>query len=130
MDVLCQNKPDSFAEQLLALDVSMVCYIPEANAPWKIDLPTDLLDNAVKWYHLALGHLGQNRLFDTIHLHFYHPDLQNKVEDVVSHYEICQKQKQVLHGHGHTAPREANTHPWRDVAVDLIGPWKLHIGEA
>jgi hypothetical protein len=31
-------------------------------------------------------------------------------------------------GHGETAAREATTLPWRDVAVDLIGPWALTVG--
>jgi transposase InsO family protein len=125
--VLRQTKPASFVEQLLAPNVSVTCYIPEPNAPWKIYLPTPLLQNAVLWYHYALGHLGQNRLYDTMAIHLYHPDLKNTVTSVVTKCDICQKQKQVLRGHGHTAPREANAHPWRSVAVDLVGPWKLSI---
>jgi len=129
LEALRQDKPASFVEQLLAPDVSVTCYIPEPNAPWKIYLPTNLLDNAIKWYHLALGHLGQNRLYDTIHMHFFHPDLRNKIEYIISRCDACQKQKQVLRGHGHTALHEAHAHPWRNVAVDLIGPWKLQIAD-
>ena len=71
LEALHQDKPASFVEQLLAPDVRVTCYIPEPNAPWKINLPTNLLNNAIKRYHLALGHLGQNRLYDTIHMHFF-----------------------------------------------------------
>ena len=56
--VLRQSKPNSFAEQLLAPNVSIVFYIPEPNAPWKIYLPTPLLQDAVRWYHYSLGHIG------------------------------------------------------------------------
>ena len=50
------------------------------------------------------------------------------VEKVVTKCDTCQRQKQVLRGHGHVAPKEASATPWREVAVDLIGPWKLKIG--
>jgi hypothetical protein len=79
LTLLRQETPHTFMEQLLAPDTMIVCYIPEPNAPWKIYLPTDLLDTAVRWYHLALGHVGQTRLHDTMAAHFYHPDLSNKI---------------------------------------------------
>lgn len=113
---------------MLNYNVNLICYIPEPNAPWKIFLPTEILDPAVRWYHLALSHIGQNRLYDTMSQHLYHPDLRRKTEDVVTHCDACQKQKQVGRGYGYTAPREAAAHPWRDVAVDLVGPWPLTIG--
>jgi hypothetical protein len=124
---LRETKPQWFAQQLLAPETQVVCYMPTDNAPWKIYLPMQLLKDAVKWYHLALGHLGQTRLYDSMSLHFLHPDLKTQVENIVSTCDPCQRYKQVLRGHGHTAGREAATHPWRNVAVDLIGPWTLVI---
>jgi len=128
LQLLRQQKPAQFAEQLLAPHTNVVVYIPEPNAPWKIYLPTDLLDTAVRWYHLALGHLGQNRLYDTMAVHFYHPDLRNKVESVVTKCDICQRQKQQTRPYGEAPPREASAHPWREVAVDTVGPWTLEVG--
>lgn len=127
LDLLRQKKPQQYVEQLLAPNVNIVCYIPEPNAPWKIYLPTDLLDPAVRWYHLALGHIGQNRLYDTMAIHFFHPDLKNKVEFIVSKCDTCQRQKQTGRLYGEAPPREASAHPWREVAVDTIGPWTLEI---
>jgi hypothetical protein len=66
---------DSFIKQLLASDTQVVCHIPAPNPPRKIYLPTELLPNAVQMYHLALGHLGQNQLYDTISRHLYQPDV-------------------------------------------------------
>jgi hypothetical protein len=57
----------------------------------------------------------------------YHPDLRNKIEDVITKCDSCQKQKLVGKGYGHMAPQEAAAHPWQDVAVDLVGPWTLTI---
>ena len=127
LHALLQKHPDRFSKQLLAADVQLYCYIPEPNAPWKIYLPTSLLDDAIQWYHLSLGHLGQNRLYDTLHQQFYHPDLRSYVEKIVTTCDACQRQKNPLRGHGHVAAREVTLLPWREVAVDLIGPWKLQI---
>ena len=59
---------------------------------------------------------------------FYHPKLRNTVEAVLKPCIHCQKYKNVLRGHGETAPREAGMLPWSEVAVDLIGPWTLQVG--
>jgi len=127
LQALRNNQPNAFVQQMLAPDVSVYCYIPGPNAPWKIYIPTTLLRDAVRWYHLSLGHIGQNRLFDTMNQHLYHPDMRTVVEDIVTKCDACQRRKAVLRGHGENAPREALTHPWREVAVDLIGPWELTI---
>ena len=58
-------------------------------------------------------------------LHFYHPKLRKQVASTVATCDACQRNKNVGRGHGHVAPREASAHPWRHVAVDLIGPWTL-----
>lgn len=113
---------------MLAPGVTVVCYLPEPNAPWKIHLPTSLMSAAIRWYHLSLGHQGSTRLYETMATHFHNPNLKNRIEELVSHCDTCQRQKQVLRGHGHTAPREAGLHPWREVAVDTIGPWTINIG--
>jgi transposase InsO family protein len=128
LEALRQKDPQQFVQQLLAPGVSVYCYIPEPNAPWKIYLPTDLLLPAIQWYHYALSHQGSSRLFDTMSTHLYHPVLKDGIEKFVSVCDTCQRHKNVLRGHGHTAAREAGTVPWRQVAVDLIGPWELDIG--
>jgi transposase InsO family protein len=123
-----QEQPQRYARQMLAPGTEVVCYMPEGNVPWKICLPDAILDNAVRWYHLALSHLGSRRLHDTISKHFYHQRLRNKVEDLVEKCDTCQRLKAVGRGYGELAPREAEIHPWRTIAVDLIGPWTLKVG--
>ena len=85
---LRQTHPESYADQLLAPNTMVTCYISQPGKPWKVYLPTPLLDQAVRWYHLALGHIGQSRLYDTMRRHFYHPDLKTKVEDLVSKCDV------------------------------------------
>ena len=125
LEQLRQENAQQFVQQLLAPNTYVWSYIPKPDDPWKIYLPTELLEQTTRWYHLALSHQGQNRLYDTMAMHLYHPDLRRQVEAVVSRCDTCQRYKQVLRGHGHTATREASLHPWREIAVDLIGPGHL-----
>lgn len=123
-----QTNPTTYVRQLLAPNTQVYCYIPAENAPWKIYLPDELLNAAVRWYHLSLGHSGMSRLHDTMKMHFFHKNLRQTVENVVSTCDSCQKNKNNVRGFGLVAPREAQLLPWRQVAVDSIGPWTLQIG--
>ena len=86
-----------------------------------------MLDNIIRFYHLALNHIGITRLRDTIALHFYHPHLQPNVERVVHPCDSCQRYKVPGWWHGHLAARTAGITPWQEVAVDLIGPWSVSV---
>jgi hypothetical protein len=125
----CQ--PQRYVRQMLAPKNRMVyCYIPEPRAPWKIYLPNELLENAVRYYHLVLSHVGTTRLYDTISMHFYNRAFKGTVENIVSKCDPCQRSKLVGRGHRQTAPREAALLLWHEVAVDPIGPWELKVGNA
>ena len=60
-------------------------------------------------------------------MHFYNPQLKHTIEDMVARCDTCQWYKAVGRGHGDTARRETPLLPWREVAVDLIGPWILQV---
>ena len=125
---LVAQHPNRYPSQQLACNTQVRCRLNDPAAPngrWKIYLPDALLDNAIRWHHLALGHAGMNRTHDTMKLHFYHPDLRNRVETLISNCEPCQLYKNVGRGHGHLAPREVSMQPWYQVAVDCIGPWRF-----
>ena len=122
------TKKGRFAAQKLGPDVTVQCFIGQNSKSWKIYLPGEILSDAIQWYHLVLSHLGSQRLYDTMALHFYNPKLKNRIEELVSKCDACQRQKLVGRGHGAVAPREAALLPWREIAVDLIGPWTLQVG--
>jgi hypothetical protein len=84
------NEPNKLVPQMLAPNISVYCYIRQPNGPWKIYLPTELLNSAVRWYHMALSHIGSSRLYDTMSLHFYHRSLKKTIEDFVSRCDTCQ----------------------------------------
>jgi Integrase zinc binding domain len=94
-----QTRPHKVERRLLAAAILMYCYRALPDGPWKIYLPTALLHNVVRWYHLALGHCGISRLADTLRMHFHHPQLQARCEDVVSKCDPCQRHKNVGRGY-------------------------------
>eukprot|EP00978_Attheya_sp_CCMP212_P029762 scaffold106883_cov35-Attheya_sp.AAC.1 len=69
-----------------------------------------------------------NRTEDTINTHFYHPKIRERVIALCSKCDACQRYKANNRGYGHPPPREADMAPWREVCVDLIGPWKVKLG--
>ena len=125
---LVQKYPQRYVQQLLAPNLQVYCYIPNPNDSWKIYLPNALLEPSIHWYHHALSHIGGSRLYDTMSMHFHNAKLKNRIEEIVQRCDTCQRMKNVGKGHGHLAPREAPLVPWREVAVDLIGPWTIEIG--
>jgi hypothetical protein len=58
----------------------------------------------------------------------YNPKLHHSVEAIIKPCEHCQKYKNIQHGHGETAHREAGLLPWSEIAVDMIGTWTLEVG--
>ena len=53
-----QADPQHYARVLMDHNVQSICYMPQANAPWKICIPDALLDHMITWYHLVLSHVG------------------------------------------------------------------------
>jgi transposase InsO family protein len=127
LNALKATYPLQYVDRMLAPDVNVCCYSAQPEDFWKVYLPNELLENAVRWYHLALSHLGSTRVYDTMSMHFYNPKLKFTVEDIVSKCDPCQRFKLVGRGHGELAPREAALVPWDEVAVDCIGPWTLKV---
>ena len=95
---------------------------------WHIAIHTSLLDPIINWYHQMLAHVvGMTRFNATIATHFYHPTSKARVEHIVTVCEACQRTKLPGTGFGELPPRNALLLPWSEVAVDLIGPWKITV---
>ena len=100
----------------------------EENEDWRLCLPEGLIKESIKFYHLLLGHCGTQRLYDTMRARFHHPGLYTKCESYKCP-DNCHMYKNQGRSYGHHAPRQAQLLPWNECAVDLIGPWKIIIGE-
>ena len=123
-----QRKPDSYVVQQVSPNGQLVGYRAAPNAAFKVYLPASLYD-AVRWYHLSLGHIGITRLTDTISLHLYHPDLRTKVGEVVSRCGPCQLPKNNTPGYGQLALRQTSSHPRHSSHTYIISSLvELHSG--
>jgi Integrase zinc binding domain len=121
------HQPDCYFPQQLAPETSLVVYQSKPNDPWKICIPTVMLQDVIKLYHLSLNHVGMTRLHDSMALYFYHPRLRSSVEAFVRTCNACQRHKITTHHYTELPPRDAQVSPWREVAVDLVGPWDIEI---
>jgi len=118
--------PQKYVMQQIGQE-QLVCYRSHPQRPWRIVIPSTLLDNVIAWYHHVLNHVGMTRLFETIGTHFYHSQLKQRVQDIVGSCDACQRYKAAGQGYGELPPREAPLAPWTEVAVDLIGPWTVNV---
>jgi hypothetical protein len=99
------TKPHQYARTAMSNDVNVIGYIPEPNTPWRICLPTAMLHNTVRWYHLSLNHIGMTRTYDTMAIHLYHPKLKNVCEDILRSCDSCQRFKLSGRGYGEMPAR-------------------------
>ena len=86
----------------------------------------DSLIPTIRWFHQVLNHPGQARLFAALNQRYYHVQMRH----FVTHFncDTCQRYKLDGAGYGHLAEREVRVMPWTEVAVDLIGPWTIIVG--
>jgi transposase InsO family protein len=109
--------------------ISLVCIRHRYDHNFKIVIPDHALNYMVSWYHVALGHVGEQRLIGTMSQHLYHSRLAATVRSTIRPCLSCQLYKLPGRGYGHLAPREARVLPFSEVAVDLIGPWTVTVNE-
>jgi transposase InsO family protein len=106
----------------------VLCYVKPGDNPdtqWKIALAKDMIRPTIKWFHQVLGHPGQKRMRLTLQARYYHPDLRGEVDNYTC--DACQRHKLDGPTRGLLAERSISEQPWQDVAIDLIGPWKIPI---
>ena len=78
-------------------------------------------------YHYLLVHPGRDRTLKTISQHFYWKGLAKDVEKFCKKCPICQTTKVSYKKYGKLPVKEAETIPWYQLCVDLIGPYKIPI---
>ena len=108
------------------VNILTMCSDPTQPTLWKIYLPATLVANVIHWYHVTLGHVGIQKLYDTIRDRFASPRLYTLCQRYTCPHN-CHQWKQQGVGYGHLPPRNAQVAPWDEVAVDLIGPWKIEV---
>jgi transposase InsO family protein len=119
-------RPLQYPEQQFD-NIPVLSFQPAPNAPWKICIPTQQLEDVTSWFHLALNHCGQHRLLTTMGMHLYHPRLHSVAEQITKNCDTCQRKKLPGPEYVYMPLREANILPREEVALDLISPWTLKV---
>ena len=119
--------PARYVQNQLAPNANVICYLSQPNAPWKICIPDSKLDEIIQWHHTHLGHLGIKCTNDMIALHYFHLCLSSRREDLISRCDACQRNKPALRRYGELPPCNAVNTAWKEVAIDLIGPWTFTV---
>ncbi len=104
----------------------IICYKKDPAQPnWKIALPKSMVVDTIKWFHQVIGHLGEKRLCNTLDQRNHHRKLCYHIDRLKC--KDCQKYKLAGHGYGLLPKREVWIAPWEEVAINLIGPWKVKV---
>jgi len=90
----------------------------------RIALPEQMLKKTVAWFRQIMGHPGK-RLHETLQQRYYHPRLCCTINNLKCEY--CQRHTLSGKGYGLLSEQEMRIAPWTEVAVDLIGPWKIKV---
>ena len=84
-----------------------------------------MLADTVQWFHQVMGHPDDRRLRDMLNQCYHHPKLCYHISRLKC--RDCQKYKLAGRGYGLLPKREVRIAPWEEVAIDLIGPWKVKV---
>jgi hypothetical protein len=81
--------------------------------------------DTIKWFHQVMGHPCKKRLRETLNQCYHHPKLCYHIDKLKC--KDCQKYKLAGHGYGLLPEQEVWIAPWEEVAINLIGPWKVKV---
>jgi len=95
----------------------------------RILVPKTQQQRLLHWYHHMLMHPGEDRLFNTLHQHFTWPKMRQTIQHYVKTCPNCQKGKRGLRGYGEIPLKDVETQPWKDMCVDLSGPWSATVNK-
>jgi hypothetical protein len=118
---------DCFLRQQIGTVDDILCYVKPGDPPnnWKIALSQELLQLTIQWFYQVTGHPGSKRLYMQIYSWYYHRDLRSLIDKL--HCEHCQRNKLSGKGYGLLPKRKICSVPFKECAVDLIGPWIIQV---
>ena len=96
------------------------------------DIPTDhviptqnMQSWVIQWYHHYLMHPGESRMYKTLAAVIFWKNMETQITKYVKTCERCQLGKKHKLKYGHIPPKLATVVPWKQVFVDLIGPYTV-----
>ena len=82
-------------------------------------------NRVIQWYHHYLQHPGTTRLEETIGAVMYWKDMRKHIQKHTKFCARCQISKKQKRQYGHLPPKIATIVPWKQVCVDLVGPYTV-----
>ena len=119
--------PNNYIYKSLDDDVEdILCYVRYNDDPstqWIIALLESIIQETVKWFHIVMGHPGGKRLRESLQQRYHN----HKLCHTIDKYKCQQCQRHKLSGkvYGILPEREIKISPWKEVAINFIGPWKV-----
>jgi transposase InsO family protein len=125
-----QRRPKLFFYIPMEGNIEILVFVKQGDDPntaWRIALPSSMVHLTIRWFHEILGHCGSKRLRLTLNQRYYHPEMRKFIDRYAC--DACQRYKLSGPGYGLLPERNVRETPWDDVAVDMIGPWNVPIGD-
>ena len=117
------NNPILYPMKVInGVNILTMCNDPAQPTLWKIYLPVTMVANVIHWYHVTLGHVGIQKLYDTIRDRFSSPRLYTLCQNYRCP-DNCHQYKQQGVGYGPLPAHSVHVVPLDEVTVDLVGLW-------
>ena len=96
--------------------------IDEFNNLTQIVIQRSLLKEILPFFHEHCGHFGMAETFDRVRERFYWPGMKKDIDEWVSSCEECCQKKSAHRKHIHSLTTWKPSHPFWQVALDIMGP--------
>ena len=91
-------------------------------------VPTGYRERCLKAAHGCFGHQGRNKMVQLLRPYFYWPNQSRSCRDHVKQCARCQTADKTTPRPNTMTPRPIVTQPFKDVAIDLVGPFPTATG--
>ena len=126
---LAEKYPNEYFPMSMGRNLNILVHVKpglDKQTQWKICLPETMVKDAIKWYHVALGHPGSERTKKTIQARYHGKHISRECAKFKC--EHCKKYKTDPKQWGLLPERKVTTELFSEIAVNLIGPWKIPVG--
>ena len=106
-------------------DTHVLVYIRDDGPPRLVIPNTKMQSRIIQWYHYYLQHPGETRFIETLTAVMYWKGMRKHILKHVKTCDRCQKGKRHKRKYGHLPPKVATIIPWKQVCVDLVGPYTI-----
>ena len=94
----------------------------------QVCVPQSQREKCLTAAHSNFGHQGRNKMVALLRPHFYWPNLSKSCRDFVRSCIKCQADDKTLPKPNKMVKRQVTTQPFKEIAIDLVGPFPTATG--